>query len=156
MNTSPLFCPKCSEIRGTELNTGTLLWSNEELYFTSFGMCTKCKEFLNNNSKEIIKKNRIEYKRKLILSKVSTNIISTGNFELYYVDDEKISTLLYINNAITPYKFSALNLSKVNPETNQEHYTVHKLEKSISECEKDKIVPILQKNDIVYWIESIK
>lgn len=49
----PMFCPSCSKFRQSQ--DPTFLMSSEEFYYNSFGMCSRCMEFINDpKNKEIV------------------------------------------------------------------------------------------------------
>ena len=158
MNLSPFFCPKCAEIRGVPIGTGTLLIKHEDLYFKSFSMCTVCKEYLNTHTEEQIKQNREEYE--ILLAELEFNKLkpNTQNKELpiilYYIEkNTSFSVVNFINNLISPYQFS--NIIETKTFDNKE-YHIRKLTTPISIKDSKSIIELLQKHKIDYKIENVQ
>lgn len=152
MNLSPFFCPKCPEIRGTELNTGTLLTKQNELYFNSFGMCLECKEYLATHSQEEIDNNKKSFLEKIDKA-IKENMHSIADndvyYTVYYIEDTHLYTLLeFINCLITPYRFSSI-VETIDSQT------VRKLTTPIKQENLEFITNFLKKHNIRYIVKKL-
>jgi len=156
MNLSPFFCPKCAEIRGVPIGTGTLLIKNEDLYFKSFSVCTKCKEYLNTHTEEEIEQNKNNYRIRLSILNYIDLEPEKLNKELpiilYYIEkNTSFSVVNFINNLISPYQFS--NIIETKTFDNKE-YNTRKLITPISIKDSKSIIELLKKHKIDYKIEN--
>ncbi len=152
MNLNPFFCPKCAEIRAVEIGTGTLLIKSEDLYFRSFGMCTVCKEYLKTHTEKEIENNRINFLNKLTQQIKQITKKEEEFFMIYYIEKSSIfSVINFINNLISPNKFSNILSNKVFDNI---EYNVRKLLTPVNEEDLRYITDLLKKHKIEYRVEK--